>query len=131
MLTKFEMQITSQIYSLCCTSYTIPFIWSDEDQVLKTTIRRLHFNCLVWGLLLASSVIRIVQLPVVIVEGDANQAILHGLFTLKGVFHFIQKLNIWLHRNELSELVHQVLRMNYVWGKYSNIGKAFISHDLA
>jgi len=117
MLTQFELYITSQIFRLCCTSFTIPFAWSEKDQILTTKIRSRLLNYLVWGLLLSSSIVRIIQLPGVIKDGDANQAILHGIFTLKGAWHFINKLNIWLHRNELSELIDQVLRMNSTWGK--------------
>jgi len=118
MLTEFEIKMILQIYRICCKSATIPFSWQDE-QLLKSPnpSNRQSWYRFIWLLTLLTVSFRVSRVPSALIRGDANAAILNGTSALEGFYYIIAKVNIWIYRDELQELIWQVRKLNSVWGE--------------
>ena len=128
MLTKVEMMGLDWIYAHCCESSTTPFKWQNR----KISLKRNHtvpnkYNRITWILLLSTLTLtyrcinfncRCIVLSKTIGEGDKNGSIIHGILLLSNFAATILKLNTRLHKEDLIQLINQLLCNNSVWGMY-------------
>ena len=117
MLTKLEMLALDRIYLHCCKSITTPVQWKNG----KMSLKRNHsapnvYNWITWILLLLTLASRCSMLPKLISERDINGSIIHGMFLIYNFAGAVLKLNIWLNRVDLVQLINDLLHINSVWG---------------
>ena len=117
MLTKVEMMTLDRIYSHCSKSLTTPFKWENGKMSLKLNHIVLNkYNWITWILLFLTLTYRCVILPKIIAKGDINGSFIHGLFSLYNFCAAVFKLNIWLNKEDLVQLINQLLHISSVWG---------------
>ena len=104
--------------TVCCNKgFTIPFAWKHGRMVVDTNRKTLACNCVSWILLIATVSFQVIQFPMLISEKDINGLILHGILTLLYISHAIVKLNFWLFKEVIVQLMNHILCINSVWGK--------------
>jgi len=121
MLTELENRIALQIFSICCKSFTVPFtvVSSEGDLKVSVTPSKRFYRRVVWTLLMLTAIFRINKFYQVILNLDPNEAILHGLFLMTSLYHFVLKLNLIFHKEEF-QIMDRVLQMNSIWGKHKS-----------
>jgi hypothetical protein len=57
------------------------------------------------------------QLPVTLAKKDVNLTMFHGFFLLHSMSIVSFRANIWLHKEEMVQLVNGLLQVNSTWGE--------------
>ena len=121
MLTKVEMEILDLTFIACCNKgFTIPFAWTNGRMVVDTNPKVLICNWISWILLIPTIIFEFKQIPVLISDNDINGLILHGILTMFHVNLTIIKVNIWLFKEDMVQLVNHMLHINWTWGTIMN-----------
>ena len=118
MLTQLEMKTLDSILSICCRKgFTIPFAWSHGRLVVHTNRKIFICNCISWILLIPTIIFQFTQIPILIFKMNINGLILHGILTVVYISYAILKLNFWLFKEEIVQLMNHILCINPFWGK--------------
>jgi len=117
MLTKFETKIVSLAYQTFCKWVSIPFIPTDDGQVLGLTTKNRQLNTVVWILLIFTIIFRFSETPSVGIRNGVNGAILHSIFLISNSSNLLCKVNIWIHSTEFIQLITDVAQLNSVSGE--------------
>ena len=118
MLTQLEMKTFDLILNICCRKgYTIPFAWSHGRLLVHRTRKTVICNSISWILLIPTFIFQFIQFPILISKNNINGLILHGILTVIYVSYAILKLNFWLFKEEIAQLMNHILCINSVWGK--------------
>ena len=111
MLTKLELAVLDRIYAVCCNSFTVPF--KSEDWEISLQLNHSFpsnmYNWITWIFLVSTLTFRCIILPKVIAEGNINGSIIHGILLLTTLSATVFKLNTWLFKAELVQLINQML----------------------
>ena len=123
MLTKLETRILSRIYSLSSKYGKLPFTWKAGEIAVKPnqSTSESIWNGITDVLLLSIVIFQIKQIRVMFENGDINGLVLPATLMVCHLSHLAYKLNMRLYKDELVQMIHQVLQMNSKWGKAYNI----------
>ena len=116
MLTEVEMKVVDLFYRFSCKSVTIPFCWERGNISLKQN-QNILCNSGIWLLLISCFALKTCMLYQ---KKDINDFILNGIFFLAIVANIIIQLTVVLYKNELVQLINQILHINLCWGKFVN-----------
>ena len=119
MLTKPEREMIIWIYSLVCRFCTIPFKWKANGMLLKQNYGVKYWYYLTWTLLLVTLIFELLHFPVMIRKNNLSMVVLHGSAIVGHIVLTISKLNVWMHRSEIVQLINQVFYINTFWGMNS------------
>ena len=123
MLTQLEMEKLDLLLTTCCNKgFTIPFFLKHGRMVVDNNRKTLACNCVSWILLIPAIIFQVIQFPMLISEKDINGLILHGILNVLYISHAIVKLNFWVFKEEIVQLVNHILCINSVWGKKYSYG---------
>ena len=83
--------------------------------VVNTNRHTITCNWVSWILLLPTITFQVILIHQLISKGDVNGLILHVIVTVLHIIYAIIKLNTWLFKGEIAQLVNHVFCMNLNW----------------
>ena len=118
MLTRVEIQVLNYVYGAMSSNFTLlPVFWKNGRAFERRhSAWRQICNSLIYCLLLAQFILRLIQLSGLISKHNINVSVLEALFVVRDINHLILRFNIWHYKTELVRLINQSLAINFNWG---------------
>ena len=121
MLTLLEEKTVKFILRFCCRNgLTLPFSWNKGRMVVNTERKILSSNIISWIILSITIIFQLIQIPSLINRKDVHGTILQGVMTHLYIAYCIIKINIWIFKEDIAELMNNILFINTSWGMTLN-----------
>jgi len=116
MISQVEIQVLNLVYrNLCSKIMRTPFYWQNGRIYLKSKYGGFQ-NAWITCLLFFELVRSLVQLSRTIDQRNINGSILRVIYLLRYFAHFLLRINTWIFKSELIQVINQCLEMNSSWG---------------